>query len=531
MKKTIFFLSAVIVSITNAFAVVTWDGATKTAWTQGSGTSASPYIISSPNHLAYLAQQVSAGNTYAGKYFKQTEDFDLQSKAWTSIGTSSNKFGGIYDGGGRYVSNLKATSLFGQINNATIQNITIRGAEINYFTSLVYTTNGTCKLINCHNKCTLKHLRCGGLVFKSSGTKLELISCSNSGNIYSETEAGTSLFGGLICSSQCAILIDQCSSTGKFNLFFNNATSGGFIGEVSGSGNCTIQRSYSTSASTSGGTNCNHKHFISKVDGYFSGTITIKGCYAKGVSNICASNKINMTSCYVVVKAPCSSTFNNASYCFYCNETGSTTITNGTLMQSAAMKQSSFLPQINVGEQYFAMDVNNINEGYPILQWQQPNYTITWKNWDGTTLATTSVAQGVTPSYTGSTPTRPSTAEYAYTFSGWTPAITAATADKTYTATYTQTLRKYSITVNSSNVSQGTAAGGGTYDYGTNHQITATPNECYRFVQWSDSNTDNPRTITVTGAATYTAEFEQIQYTIEAQSADAGQGSATVTNP
>lgn len=89
----------------------------------------------------------------------------------------------------------------------------------------------------------------------------------------------------------------------------------------------------------------------------------------------------------------------------------------------------------------------------------------------------------------------------------------------------------YTITVNSSNVSQGSASGGGTYDYGTNHQTTATPNECYRFVQWSDGNTDNPRTITVTGDATYTAEFEQIQYTIEAQSADAGQGSATVTNP
>ena len=247
-------------------------------------------------------------------------------------------------------------------------------------------------------------------------------------------------------------------------------------------------------------------------------------------------------------------------------------------------------------------------------------YTITWKNWDGTTLATTSVLKGATPSYTGATPTRPSTAEYAYTFSGWTPAITVATADKTYTATYTATPR-YTITFNAnggliptggnmgntpsghittlstdrtsgtvvvtkdkthfqtmtndcpsregytfagwytdptsgvqvydntgyrvvgtywnsegkwigtSNVTLYTAAGGGTYDYGTNHQITATPNECYRFVQWSDGNTENPRTITVTGDATYTAEFEQIQYTIEALSDDPMQGSATVTNP
>lgn len=158
-------------------------------------------------------------------------------------------------------------------------------------------------------------------------------------------------------------------------------------------------------------------------------------------------------------------------------------------------------------------------------------YTITWKNSDGTTLKTEQVAYGATPSYTGSTPTKASTAQYTYNFSGWTPSITAVTANKTYTATYTQTLRNYTINVNTSKVSQGTVAGGGTYDYGTNHQISATPNECYRFVQWSDGKTDNPRTITVTGNATYTAEFEQIQYTIEAQSADTGQGSATVTNP
>ena len=86
----------------------------------------------------------------------------------------------------------------------------------------------------------------------------------------------------------------------------------------------------------------------------------------------------------------------------------------------------------------------------------------------------------------------------------------------------------YTITVNSSNVSQGTAAGGGTYDYGTNHQLTATPNECYRFVQWSDGNTDNPRTITVTGDATYTAEFSSVQYTIKVESADESQGAVSV---
>ena len=39
--------------------------------------------------------------------------------------------------------------------------------------------------------------------------------------------------------------------------------------------------------------------------------------------------------------------------------------------------------------------------------------------------------------------------------------------------------------------------------------ITATPNNGYRFVQWNDGNTDNPRTIVVTEDITITATFER----------------------
>lgn len=41
--------------------------------------------------------------------------------------------------------------------------------------------------------------------------------------------------------------------------------------------------------------------------------------------------------------------------------------------------------------------------------------------------------------------------------------------------------------------------------------ISATPAEHYRFAQWNDGNTDNPRTIVVTEDATYTAEFIPIR--------------------
>lgn len=54
----------------------------------------------------------------------------------------------------------------------------------------------------------------------------------------------------------------------------------------------------------------------------------------------------------------------------------------------------------------------------------------------------------------------------------------------------------------------GSVTGGGTYEHGATATLTAIPNDGYVFKQWSDGNTDNPRTVTVTGDVTYTAEFE-----------------------
>lgn len=66
-----------------------------------------------------------------------------------------------------------------------------------------------------------------------------------------------------------------------------------------------------------------------------------------------------------------------------------------------------------------------------------PEYTITWKDYNGNVLDTTKVLEGVIPT-TNVTPYRSYDSEcpYGYKFTGWTPKVVAATADATYTATY-----------------------------------------------------------------------------------------------
>ena len=135
-------------------------------------------------------------------------------------------------------------------------------------------------------------------------------------------------------------------------------------------------------------------------------------------------------------------------------------------------------------------------------------YTITFKN-GSTTLQTSTVNHGSTPSYTGSTPTKAQTAQYTYTFSGWSPAVAAATANATYTAQFSSTVRSYKVTGKSADTSKGTVSGTATKQYGQTVTLTATPKDCFKFVQWNDGNTTNPRNVTVSGTATYTATFEE----------------------
>lgn len=78
--------------------------------------------------------------------------------------------------------------------------------------------------------------------------------------------------------------------------------------------------------------------------------------------------------------------------------------------------------------------------------------------------------------------------------------------------TITYSIPTYTLTVTAG--AGGTVTGGGTYNNQATATLKATPALGYKFKQWSDGNTSATRTVTVTGNATYTAEFEPITYSM-----------------
>ncbi len=87
------------------------------------------------------------------------------------------------------------------------------------------------------------------------------------------------------------------------------------------------------------------------------------------------------------------------------------------------------------------------------------------------------------------------------------PRSVTVVGDVTYTAVF-EAITTYALTVNANDASMGTVAGSGTYEAGTYATISATPNTGYRFLRWDDGSNENPRTVSVTGIATYTAVFD-----------------------
>ncbi len=139
------------------------------------------YNITTPEELAWVAQQVNNRENFSGKTIKLTSDIDLSGRYWTPIGLDGQTFNGTFDGNGHSIKyatvNAKGHSgtvysyagLFGYITGSgTIRNLTTIDGNIEGEVAggIVGQVGGDeslrFKVINCNNYNTVTGNKVGG---------------------------------------------------------------------------------------------------------------------------------------------------------------------------------------------------------------------------------------------------------------------------------------------------------------------------------------------------------------------------------
>ena len=242
----------------------------------GSGTEAAPYEIPDVGKLTALQTQVNEnGVSYTGKWFRLTNNIDLNNELWTPIGIDAlHSFGGSLDGGGKTISGLKVETdrqwagLFGSVRGTYGVPMTMRDLTLK---------NGSVKFTSSGTSCS------GGLVAAVEGeTALELR------NVVAENltvSGGRSGSGGLLGRGRVAMT--NCHNRG-------GSVTGSYAGGLAGMGYSNLQdhvlAGCTNSAKvvgkrTAGGMTGNETHsYGSYTDCTNNGSISATQGYASGIA-------------------------------------------------------------------------------------------------------------------------------------------------------------------------------------------------------------------------------------------------------
>ena len=142
-------------------------------------------------------------------------------------------------------------------------------------------------------------------------------------------------------------------------------------------------------------------------------------------------------------------------------------------------------------------------------------FTITWLDGNGKVLKSEQVGEGMTPAYSGDTPTKEYTAKYQYSFNNtWDPEIVEASGDATYTAQFDKTIREYSVTFKYRDNDGVFQTVYDTYQYGDSLSAIA-PQDIPQEPKsakytWTLTGWDFASDAVVTGEATYTAQYNEV---------------------
>ena len=152
-------------------------------------------------------------------------------------------------------------------------------------------------------------------------------------------------------------------------------------------------------------------------------------------------------------------------------------------------------------------------------------YTVTWKNYDGTVLETDTVHRGDMPSYDGATPTKPAADGKEYTFLGWDKELVPNPGeDVIYTARFGESAITYNVTFVVLGVSHVI-----TYSYMDTPSYSPTlsydeDGKTYVFQGW------DKEIVPVTEAVTYTAVYAESLYKYALNSTEDGYIITNFTN-
>lgn len=294
-----------------------YDGHLGEQW----GTENHPYVIRNATHLENLATIVNGGcatsvggvsgsigsivgsayayatnplaavsERYAGCYFVLESDISFD-RSFTSIGNSSTKFSGTFDGKNHTISNLKTSGqysgLFGYVNGATIQNLTVNVTNNAGATSaggLVGAVNGTTKIRNCTVNGTISGThQVGGFVGFAQG-------------VYQDNT--------LVLP--CNLMIEGCTNnatvttTSQYSSDNNRTSAGGFVGYVNAGATVTIESYTDENSQTKKSTNNGKISTTSSADnkgvggfvGYSYGKITLTDCVNEKNATITGKERV-----------------------------------------------------------------------------------------------------------------------------------------------------------------------------------------------------------------------------------------------
>ena len=144
-----------------------------------------------------------------------------------------------------------------------------------------------------------------------------------------------------------------------------------------------------------------------------------------------------------------------------------------------------------------------------------------------------SVAGSDTCAFYGDVVTLTAISNHGYHFIQWNdgdtnnPRVITLTQDTVFTAKFAKNW--YTLTGLSADTIRGSVTGSETTEYLDTVTLTATANYGFHFTQWNDSDTSNPRVITLTQDTTFTALFAKNSYDITLSVDTAIHGSVSYT--